>query len=263
MPIAPDDAHRAGRLLQWGLRPRCRPSQEPEYRQLLDRYLDRDDFRAAVREFARGLGVRVLDAGDHGLVLGPAAGSAFALKPAEFRPSSSAADDRLLDGLVQLAIAATVFPRARDLEEAAEAVRPAVTVDEVEAHLRRLCGRLAEERRDLPDAAADGAAGLEEAWRVYHRRVAALETRDARKARRTTRRIIEVGLERLREFGCFTKEARVEPARYQPTRRYRVLVGDLAATAIYDRMRRLLNRPEAEGVKDPAGDSDAGGGTPS
>ena len=41
MPLGPDDAYRAGRLLQWGLQPRQRPAQEPEYRELIDHYLER------------------------------------------------------------------------------------------------------------------------------------------------------------------------------------------------------------------------------
>ena len=46
--------------------------------------------------------MRVIEAGDLGVVLGPLLDSAFALRPAEFRSSSSATDDRLLDGLIQL-----------------------------------------------------------------------------------------------------------------------------------------------------------------
>jgi hypothetical protein len=32
MPLKPEDAFRAGRLLQWALRPRENPNQEKEYR---------------------------------------------------------------------------------------------------------------------------------------------------------------------------------------------------------------------------------------
>ena len=75
-----------------------------------------------LRKLASGLGLLVLDAGDHGIVLGPAGESAFAFRPAEFRPSATA-DDRLLDGLAQLAIAATIFPASRDLEDEATRAR--------------------------------------------------------------------------------------------------------------------------------------------
>ena len=104
MSDEPNNAFLAGRLIQWGLDPRCRPAQEPEYRKLIDRYLDRDIFRQEVLDVCRGLGISILDAGPHGLILTPEEGSPFAFRPADFRPTS-AADDRLLDGLIQLGLA--------------------------------------------------------------------------------------------------------------------------------------------------------------
>ena len=35
------DGYFAGRLIQWGLRPKAIPFNEPEYRELIDRYIDR------------------------------------------------------------------------------------------------------------------------------------------------------------------------------------------------------------------------------
>jgi hypothetical protein len=250
MPLDLEDAHRAGQLLQWGLRPRSRPAQEPEYQELIERYLDHAEFRLLVREIARGLGMIVLDAGEHGIVVGPSLDSVFALKPADFRNQPSA-DDRLLDGLVQLAIAATIFPRARDFEEDATYARPPVTVDEVEETLRRLAELIEEEHRGKPDpVASDEESGLNEAWRVYHRRLAAMETRDDRKAQRATRRVIEFGLDRLRDFGCFTREIRNGQSLYQPTWRYQVLVKELAATTVYREVQHALENRTRETPKE-------------
>lgn len=250
----PDDAYRIGRLLQWGLRTRARPAQEPEYAELIEDYLNRAELRAATRETARGLGLLILDASEHGLVLAPEHESVFALTPANFR-SHTTADDRLLDGLVQVAIATTVFPRARDLEEDPDVARPPVTVDEVEDQLRQLCVRLGEEAKSRPDPeSSDEATGLYEAWRVYQRRLAILETKDERRARRSTRRIIEHNLERLREFGCFTPTRATRQlddfgpggnrSAWQPTRRYQVLIQELAASRLFDELRTVLERQE-------------------
>jgi hypothetical protein len=181
----------AGRFVQWGLRPLTRPAQEPEYRELTERYFD-----------------------------------------------------RLLDGLAQIAIAATVFPRARDLDEDPDIVRPPVTIDEVEVQLRQLCERLSEEARGTTDpAASDEARGLIEAWRVYLRRLDTMETRDSRKAMRATRRVIEYALDRLREFGCFTQVREGDEPAWQPTRRYQVMVQQLAATALFQLVREVCDAP--------------------
>lgn len=234
----------AGRLVQWGLRPLARPAQEAEYRELVERYFNDSIFRMTVRELADGLGLHVLDASEHGIVLAPQGESIFALKPADFRPGSSKVDDRLLDGLAQIAIAATVFPRARDLDGDPDIVRAPVTVDEVEALLRVLCERLSEEARGAPDPnASDENRGLIEAWRVYLQRLDTIETRDSRKAMRATRRIIEYSLDRLRDFGCFTQVGQGSEPAWQPTRRYQVMVQQLAGTVLFQVVRETLDAP--------------------
>lgn len=236
-----DYPYRAAQLIHYGLQPRQRPAQEPEYQTLITLYVDRSDFRSTVKDIARGLNLVVVDVGEHGIVLAPVEESAFALRPSEFRPTSATADDRFLDGLVQLAIAATIFPRARDLEEEAIYARPPVTIEEVDTTLRTICDRYEREQKNLPDPAlAIEEAGLHEAWRVYQRRLSVMETGDGRKAARSARRIVEFGLDRLRDFGCFTKEARNGQTYYQPTWRYQTLVKELAADAAYRRITQLL-----------------------
>lgn len=234
----------AGRLVHWGLRPQARPAQEAEYRELVEHYFDDGAFRTTVRELADGLGLHVLDVSEHGVVLAPQDGSIFALKPADFRPGRSKVDDRLLDGLAQIAIAATVFPRARDLDEDPDIVRAPVTVDEVETQLRQLCQNLSKVARDAPDPNADDERrGLIEAWRVYMQRLDTMETRDSRKAMRATRRIIEYALTRLREFGCFTQVGHGTEAAWQPTRRYQIMIQQLAGTNLFQLVREALDDP--------------------
>jgi hypothetical protein len=67
-----------------------------------------------------------------------------------------------------------------------------------------------------------------------------METRDDRKARRTTLRAVEYGLERLREFGCFTKVQQRDGVGFQPTYRYQVLVKQMAATAAFQALQRIV-----------------------
>jgi len=239
-----DRVRDAARLVQWGLRVRARPAQEPDYRRLVDLYHDEPAFRGAVRAIADGLGLRIVDVGEYGAILAPLDDSVFALRGADFRPTSSTVEDRLLDGLIQLAIAATVFPTPRDLEDDPAIARPPVTVGEIEDSLRALCERLAEAARDQPDPIA-GHEGFEEAWRVYHRRLGAIETKDGSTARRSTRRLIEINLERLRDHGGFTRnmrDTRGDEASYQPTYRYQAQVRELAANEALRRVRDVLGR---------------------
>jgi hypothetical protein len=236
-----DRTRDAARLVQWGLRVRARPAQEPDYRRLVDLYHDDPGFRGVVRAIAEGLGLTLVDVGEYGAIVAPTDDSVFALRGADFRPTSSSVEDRLLDGVIQLAIAATVFPSPRDLEDDPAIARPPVTVGEIEDALRALCERLADQARGQPDPIA-GHDGFEEAWRVYHRRLGAIETKDGSSARRTTRRLVETNLERLRDHGGFTRDTRGEEASYQPTYRYQALVRELAANEVLRRVRDLLGR---------------------
>jgi hypothetical protein len=165
--------------------------------------------------------------------------SVFALRGADFRPASTSVEDRLLDGLIQLAIAATVFPSSRDLEDDPAIARPPITIDEIVDNLRALCERLAEQARDQPDP-VQGAEGFDEAWRIYSRRLEAMETKDGSSARRTTRRLVEINLERLREHGGFVRDNRSDDVLYQPTYRYQALVRELAANEALRRVREAL-----------------------
>ncbi|WP_254508162.1 hypothetical protein [Anatilimnocola floriformis] len=243
MPNEPADAYLAGRLIQWGLRVKERPALQSEYKELIDRLQDRSEFRTIVNQVAQGLGLRILDWGEHGLALAPEGDSPFALKGASFRSNRADADERLLDGLVQVAIAATLFPTPQELEEDAVVARPPVVVDEIDETLRRICESLAEHAKGNADpSAADVSAGVYEAWRVYQSRLSMQETRDERAAPRSTHRIIERNLVRLTELGCFVQQRNEVPT-FQATWRYHVLVKELAATTLYARIQILLDQP--------------------
>lgn len=240
------EVYLAARLIQWGLRPRERPAQEKEYMALVDRYLDQPAFRAAVEDMARGLGLAILDIGEYGVALAPVDPSAFAYRPQDFRVGKTV-EERLIDGLVQIAIAATVFPRSRDLEEDAALARQPVTIDEIDETLRTICSRLEEAARRTDDPLADeDLAGLEEAWRVYQRRLSSIATASGQQSARATRRVIEYGLDRLTEFGCFLRVEHQGGVHYQPTWRYQVQVKELAASKVYAAVRKRLEEVDAD-----------------
>ncbi len=250
MSLELTDVFRAATLIQWGLQPRVRPIQNTEYRELIREYLNRSEFRDVVAEMSDGLGLYVLNVSEHGIVLSPREGSVFWMKASEFRSSNSSADVRLLDGLIQITIAATVFPRARDLEDDVNRPRPPVTVDEVDDSLRAICARLKEEFATVDPNMDDIRTGLYDAWRVYDNMQSVRETKDGREARNTTSRFIRYNLERLKEFGCFTETRYSGKQAWQPTRRYNVLVQELAASRLFDEVMKIKNAGSADDLED-------------
>lgn len=236
-----DDAFRAGRLIQWALNVRAIPFNEAEYRELLDRYIDDSSFRNLVRRFADGLGVIVLEANDRGLFLGTEDGSVFARTPSEFRGSRTGAEDRLLDGLVQVAIAATIYPRQQDLDEdSLEAKRP-VTVGEVDETLRTLCAEHKRRAAENPDRASDEIdQGLQEAWRVYESRPGIKMTAQGNLSPASMQSLIRRHLQFLVDHGCFVRSGQGDSELYRPTLRYQIQVKELAATNLFRQLQCIM-----------------------
>jgi hypothetical protein len=237
-----DNLFYAGRLIQWALRPEASPNQSDEYNDLIERYLDRLDFREIVDKIADGLGLVVLPDVRYGqsVVLAPKPDSVFLMRMSDYRSSANyKADDRLLDGLIHVAVAATVYPCAADLIR--DSWRGAVTIDEIETTLREISERLEENSRDNPDP-IDGAEGLYEAWRVYKKRPPVRETKDGRSAVGTTRRMIEEAFEDLCRQRCFKKIGET----YQPLWRYQVLMQEFAASRLYQAIQRATSSKEGE-----------------
>jgi hypothetical protein len=236
------DAYLAGRLIQWGLRPKIIPYNEPEYRELIDRFIDRPAFRTVVREMADGLGLSVLEVNDRGLFLGTQQDSVFAQKPSDFRGGRSSADDRLIDGLVEIAIAATIYPRQQDLDESMMEAKAPITCQEVDEELRKLCSEFKQQAAENPDVITDDLQrGFHEAWRVYDARPAVRTTSQGGLALNSTQGLIRRHLLELASHGCFVISGQEPNETFRPTLRYQILVKQLAATTLYRKLQTQLS----------------------
>ena len=244
--ITDDTSFQAGRLIQWALRPKAIPFNEPEYRELIDRFVDQPSFRAVVRQFAEGLGLVILDVNDRGLFLGTRDDSVFAVKPNEFRGGRGSAEDRLLDGLVQIAIAATIYPRQQDLDEDSIEAKPPITCQEVDETLRRLCAEFKRRSEDEPDVPIDTIEqGLQEAWRVYESRPGLKTTQQGNISPNSTQGLIRRHLQELLDHGCFVMLQQGTTEMYRPTLRYQIQIRELAASQLYDKLRPFIDKVES------------------
>lgn len=224
-PPESDTVRAAARLLALGLTPLRRPSNDPEYDRLVRRYLDEPELATVARDVAFGLGLRVLDVSEFGVVLGVGADSPFVLTVADYKTNLSG-EERLIHGLVQVGLAAYLYPRAEDLESDAEIKQ--VSVNDLDTFLREACAVVARQITDETDAPAD-APEIERAMRIYARWPASKETSDGRRAPKTTQGIIAAALERLADAGLLRRAGAEAGTTYQALRRYRVQVRELAA----------------------------------
>lgn len=226
----------AGRLLAFALTPRARPANTPEYDDLLKRLRQDAELRALTEAVAEGLGLMVLGVGPTGLALGCRDDSPFAMRLPDYRAARSI-EERVLHGLIQLAIAAWCFPNAEDLEDD-DAVRRVHSRDLVE-HLARACRDLEAKASVDPDL---GTPELQEAWRAVLARPETKETPDERRTASSLIGMCEYALERLGAGGLMQKE---EDGSWRTTQAYRLQVRELAAHEAYRLVREALRAEEA------------------
>lgn len=234
----------AGCLIQWALQPRAHPATKAEYQQLLDRYRDHVPFRDCVQAICIGLGLEISAVGPMGIVLTPTDASIFAMTSSDYRRSGNA-EDRLIDGLILVAIIATMYPQAQDLEEDLQIARSPITVEEVEKTLRTLCEQLEALSQRLPDPAEQElAAGLDEAWRAYRDRVATKTTSSGRASSATTLQMINRAFETLERQACVTVSMREGKKKYRPTWKYHVMVREASVARLASAVRQLVASKE-------------------
>jgi len=109
-------AHDAGRLITFALRPTQTPWTVREYAELLRRYEEDSDFRAIVDGVTEGMGLRIVDVSRNGFFFTANEGSPFRLTIDDYKPNMSA-QDRVLHGVIQVAVAAFSFPKAEVLDQ--------------------------------------------------------------------------------------------------------------------------------------------------
>jgi hypothetical protein len=241
--ISAADAADAARLVALGLRPKQVPSRDLLYADLVRRYQQDPVFADLVEAVASGLGLAVLAVTPQsGAVLASMSNSVFEIKIDDYARRTALKDrslEKVLHGLIHLAVAALCFPRPDDLADDTYVGR--VTVDQVDQVVREACRMLDEAavaNEDNPDP-LDGAPALEQLWRVYGRRPSAAATKDGRLAADTTRGMITKALRFLADQGFLHGAGEEGGGTYRTTPRYQVQVRELAAEQAFDELLAL------------------------
>ena len=225
-----------GRLIALGLRPRQTPARNADYAALVARWHADDVFAGEVAAVAGAQGLRILECSRiHGLVLAAADDeSPYAMRVDDYLKVT--AEQRLLHGFVQLAIALAAYPTAADLE--ADDRIPTVRGEDVAALVARLVARI---RESMPgeDPRTDEPL-LEPLYRVLARAPDAKKAADDRSNPRTYVGAVRKALNVLAEQGL----ADADPGRPDTWRmrtRYRLHVLDAAGSAgeALEELRRL------------------------
>lgn len=240
-----DDVAAANRLLAFALRPRRIADADDTYGQLRDRYRDEPSFTATVDAAAQGLALRVLSAGELGLVLTPEVGSVFAARTGDYAEVGSGVEHRLLHGLAHLAIAAYCYPTPSALGDL-RVIR--ILPDRVEQETTEVAQRLA---ADAPDDVRVDSEELRDAWRAWLALPAVHRTGTGRLARHASRAyFLDAALRWLADQGLLTTDGES----WATTDAYRVHVRDIANDVKFGLVRAHMDTDPNRHVRDVRSD---------
>lgn len=233
LPLA-NHAYDAGRLLGFALRSQ-NPMTSKEYAELLRRYDEDSALRIVVDGTCDGLGLRIVYVGQFGLIVTPSDASPFRLTADDYK-SGMAPEERILHGLVQVAIAAYSFPRAETLAQDDDVQPAPLTAQKLAEYLRSFAE--AEQHRAADDSPDHVESEEREAWRQVLALALTKETAGKRESPRSLTGICRYGLEYLAGQGLMRL---VDEGRgiYQGTSGYRIRLKYYGAHALLEQMREV------------------------
>ncbi|HZM81700.1 MAG TPA: hypothetical protein VFC19_38765 [Candidatus Limnocylindrales bacterium] len=232
------DMTAAARLLRYAVTVSLRPTSGSEYRALLDRYRTDVEFAEGVVAIADGWGLDVRAATPLGLIVTGDGDSPFRITldnsglPLRASPAAAKLQDRLLFGLVLVAVAAYAYPAGESLTETTTpTVRP--------AELNRFITRKADALRELAKAERvdEIDAQLGEAARMWLELPEILPVeRGSGLRKECQRRYVNDVLNWLVEAGRARREAAMSDERgqaYTLNDRFRIGLAETADTLAY------------------------------
>lgn len=222
------DVKAAAELITFGLARRVRPVEGSEYRGLLDRYRAELRFKDLVDTMAEGLGLEVLGTPRAGIVLVPDPGGPFATRLGDLRTMDQ--DERLVFGLILIAIAAYAYPNEVDFDDPETKLIDVIRIDEF---LRAAIEGVHLSSEDDPDGRARAAA------EIYADLPSFVPTQTGRRARGCTLRAVEEVCGWLVGQGAAREATTLGPDTFHLTDRFRLLVADSAGNAALEALREV------------------------
>jgi hypothetical protein len=243
MTVTSADVHQAARLVSLALQPKLTAARDVDYGRLLRLYRNDGAFHALVEAVAGGLGLAILDATDMQLVVVAAAdyeyASPFAYHLGDFYADlriGSSLSERLMHGLIQVAIAAWCFPDPARLDDPRR-TPPPLNVIVFERWLRDQAKQAAKAASTDPLANADELTPVWDAYIYLPPFLPGSGGSDAKPSGRSAAGKIRASLDLLADHGLMRKLDDVDGGTFQATARYRIHVRELAGPVALERLR--------------------------
>lgn len=240
-----DQALAIGQLLAKALQPGLTPTNDREYRVLLNSYEADGDFRASFNAVAQGLELTPVSVDYRGAILVPSSGeSLFALRLSDLRAREMTMGQKALMVLTHLTIAAFYFPTAEKLFDN-DYDSPPVSERLTATHLRSMAAAVAARKTELlPDLPRE----LEPAWQLVLTAPEAIPDKK-HPSLATIEGIVSAVFKQLRDAGLIRLDSEEESPRYAVTWRYRAQLQENTVEHLLVAVRNLLNTTVANAEK--------------
>jgi len=238
----------AAALLRFGLQPRLLPARDPEYLRLTRSWAARPQLQQVTEQLAEGLGLWVLAVDPQaGVICCGEVGGPFDVSMGDFLRQARAETQwaqRVVFAVALLAAWRLCYPRSAHLDDPERVAR--LSQQELLAYVDGLCDRLDEAVEALGDDVEPPVdqPGLERSWRAWERRGKAARTPDGRRSSRTTGAIVSRALEWMVDQGLLDRRSDNEGGTFVARPRLRLLVREVAGTAVYTELLRFAERDE-------------------
>jgi hypothetical protein len=242
IPLA-NSAFDAGRLLAFALRSQ-NPLTAKDYSELLQRYDDDTVMRTIADSVCDGLGLRIVYVGKHGVVLTPTEVSPFRFTAENYR-SGMSSEERVLQGLIQVAVAAYSFPRAETLGQDDDVQPALITPQKLAEYLREFAEA---EQRSLASTPDHIESEERKLWREVLVQALTKETSGKRESPKSLTGMCRYALEFLVKQGLM-RLADEKKAIYQGTSTFRIRLKYHAGHALLEQMRQVIANGKASAIK--------------
>jgi hypothetical protein len=214
----------AGELLRYAMDPRETPFQSKRYSTLMNQLYTSSTFKLIFESVAQGLEIQILAYSPHGVFVAGRERSPFAFKLEDYK-SGMRAEERVVHGLLMLAVAAYCFPTVEVLDQDDQILRPRFTVEQVVTFVQELCKVC---KTNNPDDPEQGTPELQLAWQTILNLPISKNTREGKLSTVSLAGMVRYALDRLADNGLMRCHGEDDWGTFQPTPAYRIQVKKLA-----------------------------------
>ncbi len=239
-PTATDLAD-AGRLIGWAARPKDRPARSVSYREVVDKYLDNQEFADLVDQVAVGAGLTIIVDRAVGVVAIAEEDSPLREPLSSFMKKANVS--RAMAGLVILAIVKTAYPLEGQIDDAERV--PRVSVYAVTDYVNRLVEGIAASAGD-PDADHPENSELFRAWSALRHARSEL----VRSSTKDRPGLVNKVCQHFENEGLLTRPGPEDGGTWRVTPRFRIVAKSVIEdSAIFTRL-MLLTQQAQDGTTD-------------